>query len=64
MKTRIIHTFYLAPAILLLLMWIAAAPSLVAQRSPWEVLGAATVTALVATWCVTLFVHALRRDKP
>ena len=63
MKTRIKHTIYLAPAILLL-MWIAAAPSLVAQRSPWEVLGAATVTALVATWCVTLFVHALRRDKP
>jgi len=64
MKTRIKHTLYLAPAILLLLMWIATAPALIAQRSSWEVLGAAALTALVATWCITLFAHALQRDKP
>jgi hypothetical protein len=64
MKTRIKHTLYLAPAILLLLMWIATAPSLIAQRSPWEVLGAAAITALVVTWCITIFFHALQRDKP
>lgn len=63
MKTRLKHTLYLAPAIILLLMWIAAAPSLIAQRSAWEVLGVAIITALVATWCVTLFAHALQRDK-
>lgn len=64
MKTRIIHTLYLAPAILLLFMWIAVAPSLVAQRSSWEVLGAAAITALMATWCITLFALALQQDKP
>lgn len=64
MKTRLIHTLYLAPAILLLLMWIAAVPSLIAQRSVWEVMGAAAVTALMATWCITLFAHGLRSDKP
>lgn len=63
MKTRLKHTLYLTPAILLLLVWIAAAPSLIAQRSSWEVLGAAAVTALMATWCITLFAHALQRDK-
>jgi len=64
MKTRLKHTLYLVPAILLLLMWIATAPTLVAQRSPLELLGAAVITALVATWCITLFAHALQRDKP
>lgn len=64
MKTRIKHTFYLAPAILLLLMWIAAAPSLIAQYSALGVLSLATVTALIVTWCITLFAHALQRDKP
>ena len=64
MKTRIIHTLYLAPAVLLLFMWVAVAPALIAQRSSWEILGAAAVTALMATWCITLFAHALQRDKP
>lgn len=64
MKTRVIHTLYLVPAILLLFMWIAVAPALVAQHSPWEVMGAAVITALVATWCITLFVHAIKQDKP
>lgn len=64
MKTRFLHTLYLVPAPTLLLMWVAAAPSLIAQRSSYEVLGAAIFTALVATWCITLFAHALQRDKP
>ena len=64
MKTRIKHSLYLTPAILLLLMWIATAPSLIAQVSVMEVLGAAMLTALVATWSITLFAHALQRDKP
>jgi len=64
MKNRIKHTIYLTPAILLLFMWIAIAPSLIVQRSSWEVLCVAAVVALVASWCTTLFAHALRRDKP
>ncbi len=64
MKIRLKHTLYLAPATLLLLVWIAAAPALIAQRNIWEVLGAAALTALAATWCITLFAHALQRDKP
>ena len=64
MKTRIKHTLYLGPAIVLLLMWIAVAPTLIALRSSIEVLGAAIVTALVVTWCITLFAHALQREKP
>lgn len=63
MRTRIKHSLYLAPAILLLLMWIACAPSLIALNSPMGVLGAAVLTALVATWSITLFAHALQRDK-
>ena len=63
MINRIKHTLYLTPAVLLLLIWIVAAPSLVQQRTLWELLGFALVTALVATWCITLFAHALQRDK-
>ena len=63
MKTRIKHTLYLTPSILLILMWIVAAPSLVEQRSTWEILVAALVTAVVAAWCITLFAHSLQRDK-
>jgi hypothetical protein len=64
MKNRIKQTLCLAPAILLIFMWIVTAPSLIAQRSAWEVLAAAFVSALVVAWCVTLFAHALRRDLP
>ena len=64
MKTRVMHTLYLAPAVLLLLVWIAAAPSFLQQRSVWEFLIFAVFTALTATWCITLFAHALLRDKP
>jgi len=63
MKNRIKHSIYLAPAVFLLLLWIAAAPSLVAQQRPWIVVAYAAVSALVATWCITLFAHALQRDK-
>ena len=64
MKTRLKHTLYLAPAILLLFIWIASAPSLIALLSAWELVCAAVITSLVAAWCITLFAHALLRDKP
>lgn len=63
MKNRIKHTIYLAPAVFLLLIWIVVAPSLIEQHSRFLVVGYAAVTALVATWCITLFAHAIQRDK-
>ncbi len=63
MKNRIKHTIYLTPAVFLLLIWIVVAPSLIAQHSPVVVVGFAAVSALVATWCITLFAHAIQRDK-
>lgn len=64
MKNRIKHTLYLTPAVLLLLVWMAAAPGLILQLKPWQLIAAAAATALVVTWCITLFAHALQRDKP
>jgi len=64
MKTRLKHTLYLVPAVLLLLIWVVSAPGLVTQRSIGEIVGAALATALVAAWCITLFFHAVLRDKP
>lgn len=63
MKTRIRHTIYLSPAVFLLLIWIVVAPSLISQHSPFVVVGLAAASALVATWCITLFAHAIQRDK-
>ncbi len=64
MKNRIIHTIYLAPAILLLLMWIAVSPVLIAQLSSLKLLAAVIVTAIMMAWCITLFAHAVRQGKP
>ena len=64
MKTRIKHTLYLTPAILLLFMWIACAPSFIATYSPYVVLGFSIASALIVAWCIVLFAHALQRDKP
>ncbi len=63
MKTRIKHTLYLTPAILLLLVWIACAPSFVAAHSLYVVLGFLVASAIIASWCIVLFAHALQRDK-
>jgi hypothetical protein len=63
--TRLKHSLYLAPAVLLLLTWIIAAPSLVAGRfSMGYIIAFLVATALVMAWCITLFAHALLRDKP
>lgn len=64
MKNRIKHSIYLAPAVFLLLLWIATAPNLIVLLSPWQLVGVAALTAGVATWCITLFAHALQRDRP
>ena len=64
MKNRIKHFLYLAPAIFLGLIWIATAPSLATHNSAWVIVGAAALTALAISWCVTMFAHALQRDKP
>jgi hypothetical protein len=63
MKNRIKHTLYLAPAVFLGLIWILAAPSLVQQNNLFIIVGAAFLTALVIAWCITMFAHALQRDK-
>lgn len=63
MKNRIKHTIYLAPAIFLLFIWVIVAPSLITQHSPIVVVGFAAASALIATWCITLFAHAVQRDK-
>lgn len=63
MRNRLKHSMYLAPAIFLLLIWIAAAPGLVAQQHPWIVVAYAVASALVAAWFITLFAQALKRDK-
>lgn len=63
MKTRIKHVIYLAPAVVLLLIWIATAPSLISQYRPAVVVACAVVTGIVIAWCITLFAHALQRDR-
>ncbi len=63
MKTRIKHTLYLTPAILLLFMWIACAPTFIAAHSLSVVLAFLVASAIVAAWCIVLFAHALQRDK-
>lgn len=64
MKNRIKHSLYLTPAVLLLVVWIVAGPSFLAKNSTWTFLAAALVIATVVAWCVTLFVHAVLRDRP
>ena len=64
MKIRMKHTLYLAPAILLLFMWIACAPSFIAANSLFVVLGFLVASAIMVSWCIVLFAHALQRDKP
>ena len=63
MKTRIKHTLYLVPAILLLFAWIACAPTFVTAHPVSIVLGFLVASALLAAWCIVLFAHALQRDK-
>lgn len=63
MKQRIKHTIYLLPAIFLLLIWVAISPRLTSILSTWELIGAAIVSAMLATWCITIFGHALHHDK-
>lgn len=64
MKTRFIHSLYLTPAVLLLLMWIATASAIVVHVGPVGTLIAALVSAITAGYCITLFAHAVRRDLP
>lgn len=63
MKNRIKHFLYLAPAIFLGLIWIVAAPALARQNDIWITVLVAAATALAISWCVTMFAHALQRDK-
>jgi hypothetical protein len=63
MKERIRHTLYLSPAVLLLLVWIVVGPALLLVMNQWQILGAAAATAAVASWSITLFAHAVMRDK-
>lgn len=62
-KTRIKHTAYLVPAVFMFFMWDAMAPLLIATRSQWELMAGALVFAMLCTWCITIFTHALQRDK-
>lgn len=64
MQTRIKHTLYLAPAILLLFAWILCAPSVLAICSLPVVIGLLASSAMLAAWCIVLFAHALQHNKP
>lgn len=64
MKNRIKHTLYLAPAMLLLVVWMVAGPSFLELHGIWSFLAVAVVIAVVSSWCITLFVHAVLRDRP
>ena len=64
MKNRIKHTLYLMPAVLLLVVWMVAGPSFLAQNGTWGFFAAALVIAAVVSWCITLFFHAVLRDRP
>lgn len=63
MKTRIKHALYLTPAMLLLFMWIACAQSFIAANSLYVVLGTLVASAIMVSWCIVLFAHAVQRDK-
>jgi len=59
MIDRAKKTLYLAPALTLLFVWIAAAPGLAASYSPSRVVVLAILSALVSAWCISLFAHSL-----
>jgi hypothetical protein len=63
MKNRIKHFLYLVPAVFLGLIWIVAAPVLAGKHDLWLIVLAAAVTAMAISWCMTMFAHALQRDK-
>lgn len=64
MKQRLIHSLYLLPAVFLILIWMVAAPSLLEQYGISMLLVAALLSAAVSTWCITLFAHAVKQNKP
>ena len=64
MKQRVIHSLYLLPAVFLLFLWIVAAPALLEQHGVVILVAAAILSAAISTWCITLFVHAVKHNKP
>jgi len=60
MKTRFLQALYLMPAIMMLMMWIAAAPSYVSQCSNWQLLGTIALSAFGSAWSVAIFAHSVK----
>ena len=52
-------TLSLAPAIILLFVWIALAPGLAEQVSKFYLVALGVLSALVAAWSISMFAHAL-----
>lgn len=63
MINRAKETLYLTPAIILLFVWIAAAPRLVEQVSTLYLIMLAVLSSLVAAWCIASFAHAMFSRK-
>lgn len=63
MKNRAKQAAVLVPALFLWLIWIAAAPSVVAQFSIPTILTLAIGTAVVSAWSLTAFAASRREDQ-
>lgn len=63
MLNRLKHALLLTPALLVLFIWIVAAPDLTVQASLWRIFGMAVASAFVSAWSITLYVHHLMCNK-
>lgn len=63
MINRAKTTLSLAPAIILLFVWIALAPHLAEQVSILYLVALGVLSALVAAWSISMFAHGLAKKE-
>ncbi len=63
MINRTKTTLSLAPAIILLFIWIAISPSLREQVSTFHLVALGVLSALVSAWSVSMFAHELLKKE-
>ena len=63
MINRAKTTLSLAPAIILLFVWIAVAPSLRELVSTFHLVTLGVLSALVAAWSISMFAHELAKKE-
>lgn len=56
---RVKTTLSLTPAVILLFVWIAVAPSLAEQLTTFYLVALGILSAVVAAWSISMFVHEL-----